>query len=117
MNNKPLPDVISIRDKYGPAMEITTKDEADIYWELCVEHSMRRGLTREKSEDVERKSLGYFAGYYDSATAARVLELFGAGHPVFGTRTPSPDEAMMAGVVMAVNSSPKSKRNAPRRML
>lgn len=111
MANEELPDNITIGDKYRPAMEVQTKGEADAYWELCVSHTMKRfGKTREEAEIVERSNIGYFAGYYDSETSARVLDLFGSEHPIFGTRRPSPDEAMMAGVVAAVNSRPKKKR-------
>lgn len=78
-----LPDKITIGDKYGPAMEITDETEARVYFEKCVRHTMRMGkMSREKAENIERQSLGYYAGYYSYETMRRVERLFLARHPV-----------------------------------
>ena len=96
---------ITIGDKYGPAMEITDQDNADKYFEACVEHNMRHGNPREKAESIERQNLGYFAGYYDHKTRERVERLFRCSHPVFGSIStqgpPTPKQAFNAGVQMA----------------
>lgn len=81
-----IPDKISIKDKYAPAMEITEQKEADEYFAACVEHNLRTGgKTREAAEIIERANLGYFAGYYDNETRARVEKLFQCAHPIFGS--------------------------------
>ena len=75
---------ITIGEKYGKAMEIRTQSEADAYFEECVQHNMSFGNSRVESEKIERSNIGYYAGYYDSETQARVNRLFGTRHPVFG---------------------------------
>jgi hypothetical protein len=73
----PLPDKISIGEKYGPAMAVTTQAEADAYFARCVEHSMRAlGMDRTQAEDLERINLGYYSGYYSRETVARVARLY-----------------------------------------
>lgn len=94
MKTKELPNKISLGDKYGPAMEITDPAEATAYFEALVEHSMRCfGKSRGEAEVLERDNLGYFAGYYDHATRARVELLFNCA--------PSPEAAFEAGMQMA----------------
>jgi hypothetical protein len=94
----PLPAKITIGEKYGHAMKITTVAEATAYFEKCVQHCMSRwDKSRDEAEQIERANIGYYAGYYDAETAARVLELFGAAHPIFGTRRPTAIEAISAG--------------------
>ena len=89
-NNKTeMPRVITLREKYGPAMEIQTQPEADAYFERCVEHHVgfsKPGaeILREKAEDIERHNLAYFAGYYSYETRERVERLFRCSHPLLG---------------------------------
>jgi len=100
---------ITIRDKYGPAMEIKDQAAADAYFERCVRHSMSHGRTRAEAEKVERENLGYYAGYYDDETRVRVEALFACAHPVFGKaaeHTPTAEEALCAGVRMATEKKP-----------
>ena len=75
---------ITIGDKYGPAMEIFTKEEADAYLEQCVEHCMAFEHSVDEAREIERTNLGYFAGYYSAETRKRVEVLFGAVHPHLG---------------------------------
>lgn len=49
---EPFLDQITIGDKYDPAMKITDQAEADAYFELCVEHSMRFGNDRAEAERI-----------------------------------------------------------------
>ncbi len=92
---------ITIGDKYGPAMEITEQAEADTYLEECIQHAMTFGLHLDEAEDQERANLGYYAGYYDTGTRARVERLFRCKHPVFGSildnGAPTAEEALEAG--------------------
>ncbi len=95
----------TIGDKYGPAMKITDQAEADAYFKECVEHCMSFGNTREQAEPIERSNLGYFAGYYDDETRARVERLFQCAHPIFGAIAeagpPTPEQALKAGLDLA----------------
>jgi len=101
MTMNPLPNKITIGEKYDPAMSITDAKEAREYFELCVEHTMRSGKSRVEAEEIERKNLGYYAGYYDSATRARVERLFNCAHPFFGAiaekGSPTQEEAFKIG--------------------
>lgn len=99
--SEPMAEQITIRDKYGPAMEITDQVEADAYFERCVAHTLGfdEHMTRTEAERIERINLGYYAGYYDSATMEQVNRLFHTTHPVFGSTTPTTEQALEAGFV------------------
>ncbi len=90
----------TIQEKYSPAMEITTQEEADQYFEALVLHSMTFGKTREEAEKLERENLAYFAGYHDHETRLRVEKLFRCEHPLFGPATkgaPTFEQALNIG--------------------
>ena len=92
---------ITIGDKYGPAMAITEQEAADAYFEECVQHTLSFGeVDRAEAERIERVNFGYYAGYYDTETRARVERLFRCAHPIFGSvaqyRPPSAEEAFAA---------------------
>ena len=103
---------ITYSEKYGPAMEIAEQAAADAYFEECVLHHMSfgKGVTRDKAEQIERANLGYWAGYYDDATRARVERLFDCAHPIFGSITkngaPTTEQALAAGIA-AGKANPK----------
>jgi len=98
---KDLPKGINIRDKYSPAMEVKTEEEAAEYFEICVRHTMLFGGTREDAEAMELQNIGYYGGYHDAETRERVYRLFNTKHPIFGGVTPAPEEALKAGADMA----------------
>lgn len=102
MTIKEFPKDITLGDKYGPAMEITEQDEADVYFERCVQHMMSRGKSREEAEKIELGNLGYYAGYYSHETRSRVELLFKCQHPVFGSikedGPPTTEQAFQAGL-------------------
>jgi hypothetical protein len=75
---------VTLDQMYGHAMEITDQAEADAWFERCVEYSMRDGRARAEAEAIERRNLGYYAGYYSNETRARVEKLFRCAHPIFG---------------------------------
>ncbi len=94
--------IITIGEKYKPAMAITDPGEAARYFEECVQHSMGHGSTREEAIRIEKANLGYFAGYYDNDTRERVERLFCCQHPIFGAiktnGPPSPEQALRMGM-------------------
>lgn len=102
---------ITIGEKYKPAMGITNQADANLYFEELVNHNLKcrrlegEALIRAEAEAVERHNLGYYAGYYDSETRARVERLFKCSHPVFGSiaknGSPTSTEALAAGMVAA----------------
>ena len=95
---KHLPERMTIRECYGPAMKIRTSKAAQAYLKRLVDRSVRySGRSPEEALSIELQNLGYYAGYYDAATMKRVYRLFGAAHPIFGTSVPSARTAFKAG--------------------
>lgn len=99
----PLPDKITIGNKYDPAMKITDQAEADAYFERCVEHTMRmQPCERAEAERIERANLGYYAGYGPHETRRRVERLFKCAHPILGAvaavGAPTQEEALQSGL-------------------
>lgn len=106
---------MTIGEKYGPAMEIQTKEKAKKYFELCVVHTLdvNKKLSREEAINIEKSNLGYYAGYYDSETRIRVEKLFGCQHPIFGPISqgePTPKEAVDAGQVFGATGDATKAR-------
>ena len=93
-----------------PAMKITDEADAQQYLTDYVEF-IRRGLKKSPiqtgitAEEIARSNLGYYAGYYDADTRARVERLFCCEHPIFGpiaqNGQPSASEALLAGMTAA----------------
>jgi hypothetical protein len=100
-----LPRCITYGDKYNPAMTIETQEDADAYFARLIEHAMTFGRTRREAEEIERKNLGYWAGYYSPEARERVERLFKAEHPVLGklaaTKNLTPNELLSAGMELA----------------
>lgn len=91
-------------DLYRPAIDITDEAGAAAYLEQLVTRHMRMtNHSREQAEAIERGNIGYYAGYFDPETRARVERLFQCEHPVFGAIAtngpPSLEEAFLAGVM------------------
>lgn len=95
----------------GPAMEITDQAEADDYFEQLVVHYMEYDTDRNRreAEGIVKENLGYYAGYCGQNTQARVNRLFKTTHPVFGDKTPTPEEAFEAGKRLAGEKLKKEK--------
>lgn len=106
----------------GTAMSITDPEDAKQYFEAYVEFQMKHmkdqkikllevkgnggnidvnAMLRTEAEKICKSNLGYYAGYYDNETRARVEKLFLCAHPVFGSikenGAPTPEEAFEAG--------------------
>ena len=105
----PLPKKLTYSEAYDPAMKMTEQAEADEYFERLVVRLVDHfGESRTNAERVERANLGYYAGYYDSETRARVERLFRCAHPVFGAIAengpPSQEDAFEMGIQAARSS-------------
>ena len=73
-------------EEFDEAMRCNTKEEADAW--LAQEIARRKlefGQSPEKAEHIIKVNLGYMAGYRNHATAQKILNLFGAPHPIFRT--------------------------------
>jgi hypothetical protein len=92
----------TIREQYGPAMDIDSQEDADAYFAaLLVFSKDHYGKDVEEATAIHRANLGYYAGYYDNETRERVERLFKCAHPIFGAiaekGAPSPEEAFAMG--------------------
>lgn len=71
-----------------PAMKITDKEDAEQYFKAYVEFqklNMEEATGKHSAEEICKKNIGYFAGYYNEETRRRVESLFDCSHPVFGS--------------------------------
>jgi hypothetical protein len=105
---KELPIQATIGELYNPCSDIDTKEQADLYFNLLVDRTMKTGIQRvsggpslsclrEEAIELQKKNIGYWSGYFDNETADRMMQLFSCSHPVFGTSHPSPEEALEMG--------------------
>ena len=91
--------VVTYRESLGPAMKITDQIDAYNYLIALIDYHEREGdgISRERATEIAKINLGYFAGYYNAETMERVNRLFETQHPIFGGKTPTPEEAFEAG--------------------
>ncbi len=94
-------------DLYEPAMRVKTKKDAEAYLMALVDHAMKQEAEKPRKEErrsrdaivnIIKSNIGYWTGYYDGETAARVQGLFGAVHPIFGATRPTQEEALKKGM-------------------
>ena len=82
-------DVLTIYEALDPAMYITEPQYAEQYLDDYAAY-IQEFLDAEPCDDdksaadIARENIGYYAGYYDSETMARVNRLFSCSHPIFG---------------------------------
>lgn len=105
--------VLTFAECLGPAMGITDPEDAKQYlkgyvtylnnnsaWTMEESNAVLMGNFT-SSEEMAKRSLGYYAGYYDNETRERVEKLFDCEHPMFGKISemglPSSDEAFQCG--------------------
>ena len=86
--NEPIPADrdVTIGEKYGKAMKVATKEEAEAYLKVCIDHTLAlTDYSPEEARAIEMQNIGYYAGYYDRETFKRVMELYETAHPIFGS--------------------------------
>lgn len=88
-------------EQFNEALACKDSAEAAIWLEQeLARYKTEFGIGPEQARKTIMTNIGYMAGYYDAATADRILELFGAPHPFFGRNYHSrvtPEEALAAG--------------------
>ena len=100
-------------DLYGPAMNIQSEAEATQYLVDLTHWTVRHfGGDYKTAWDKHLESIGYFAGYFDEATQARVEKVFKAKHPIFGSvKYPfSGEAAFKAGQAFAEGGEKAARR-------
>jgi hypothetical protein len=108
--------ILTIGESLKPAMLITDKDDAKQYFDDYVKYTMSHmndekikllemkgninvdDMLKSMAEEICKKNLGYFCGYYDNETMVRVYKLFECNHPIFGNNIPSAKEAFERGL-------------------
>lgn len=86
MGKYDFPESVTIGEKYTDLLStIITPEDANEYFEACVQHTMRWGSTREEAEEIERQNIGYVAGYFNLEENKRIQNLFRVVHPILGS--------------------------------
>lgn len=63
--------------------------------------ALEQHWTLERARAALRYDIGYFAGYYDHATADRIYEMYDTEHPIFKRTHPTPAVAFRTGFELA----------------
>lgn len=92
----------TIRQVFDEALACETKEQADQWLGAEIErHRVEFNQTPSEARSVILKNLGYYAGYYDDATAQKIYRLYGANHPIVGGhdyhKTVTPEQAVDIG--------------------
>jgi hypothetical protein len=79
--------------------KINTKEQAaQLISEEAAELAKMMNATETETRAVILLNIGYATGYYDHATADRIMDLFDTEHPYFGRRHPSQEEILQMGI-------------------
>lgn len=106
--------MLSMRDIMALVVdqEINTKDKAAAL--VDAEAAEAAEFYKMPIEDARANllaNIGYCTGYYDNATADRILDLFETEHPIFGRTHPTPEEAWAKGLEMGAKSKMKESKD------
>ena len=85
----------------------TDKDEAQDFFYQYVNHiSFTNKYSWDKSIEIAKSNLGYFAGYYNQEVCDIIYKTYQCSHPIFGDKpfNVDPVEAFNIGYNMAKNS-------------
>lgn len=70
----------------APAMDVTTKEEADNYFVDYRNYVMQQNNCSEsEAENIVKHNIGYFTGYCSDKVSKRVESLFNVKHPMLGS--------------------------------
>lgn len=98
--------ILTLGEALDPAMEITTKVEADLFLLDYMDYlaPFNKEMDRYDLENLAKYNIGYYSGYFDIETRKRVEELFECKHPILGsyTTTYTPAELIEMGIKRAL---------------
>jgi CRISPR/Cas system CSM-associated protein Csm2 small subunit len=77
-----------------------TEEAKNWFYEYVNYISMKNHFSWDKSIEIAKSNLGYFAGYYDRETCDIINKVYGAQHPIFGCNPfdVSPENAFNKGM-------------------
>ena len=94
----------TIGDFVRATMKIEDEETSKAFYEGCVEFYMDLGNSETYAEEVARSNIGWcFGEGMKPELIALWSKICGAAHPVFGTMTPTSEEAFQAGKDLAEN--------------
>jgi len=107
-----------IVEMYDGACRAKTPEEArfwhkEVWMDWCYEHP---DLEANVCQDMARKAICYWAGYFNHEVRLRVEKLYAEQHPVFGpaTRGPiDPTQALLMGLAPEGDAFPWPRRPPP----
>jgi len=107
---------LTYRECLDPAMKITDAEDAQQYLKSYVKF-IEKILKKEPNKDgltaieIAKIDIGYWTGYYNSETRARIEKLFFTSHPIFGSieknGIPTAEKAFKMGKIFAKKSKIK----------
>jgi len=93
---------MTYRQQFDGANACKTREEADAWMRAEIARYLYEfGVPAKEAKQVILGNIGYMAGYFGNETRDRIYRLFGAEHPIFGTKHPTPEEAFQAGIDFA----------------
>ena len=92
----------TIGEVFNEALRLakTDKDEAQDFFYQYVNHiSVVNRYSWDKSIEIAKSNLGYFAGYYNQEVCDIIYKTYQCSHPIFGDKPfdVSPEEAFNKG--------------------
>jgi len=92
--------------------EINTKEQASaLVTEESLEVAAAQRISIEAARTLVLHNIGYCTGYYDHASADKIMELFETEHPIFGKTHPTPEEAWAKGLEMGAASRDRKEKS------
>jgi len=93
----------TIREVFDEALRLakTDKDEAQDFFYQYVNHiSFVNKYSWDKSIEIAKSNLGYFAGYYNQEVCDIIYKTYQCSHPIFGNKpfSVNPEEAYRKGL-------------------
>lgn len=89
------------------AMKIKDKDVAKKYlneYSNWIMDKSENQISHEESMEIAKSNLGYWSGYYSHDERLNFQNIFELEHPIFGSKTPTAEEAFEMGVNFAKNN-------------
>ena len=82
------------------AKEEDKTESQEFFREYVKQISIKNNYSLEKSTEIAKLNLGYFAGYYNQDVCDLIYKTYNCSHPIFGNKPfeVSPEEAYKKGL-------------------